>query len=67
MSNERTVKLSKRKIEIYEKNAEIVKFLRRNPVIACEQLLGIKLLDAQKWILQTSWNTKYNMWTCSRN
>lgn len=67
MNRERTVKLSKRKIEIYEKNAEIVKFLRRNPVIACEQLLGIKLLDAQKWILQTSWNTKYNMWTCSRN
>lgn len=67
MSNEHTVKLSKRKIEIYEKNAEIVKFLRRNPIIACEQLLGIKLLDAQKWILQTSWNTKYNMWTCSRN
>lgn len=67
MNRERTVKLSKRKIEIYEKNAEIVKFLRRNPVIACEQLLGIKLLDAQKWILQTSWNTKYNIWTCSRN
>ena len=67
MGSERTVKLSNRKIELYNKNAAIIKFLRRNPVIACEQLLGIKLLDAQKWILQTSWNTKYNIWTCSRN
>ena len=67
MNSERKIKLSNRKIELYEKNAEIIKFLRRNPVIACEQLLGIKLLDAQKWILQSSWNAKYNMWTCSRN
>lgn len=67
MNGERTVKLSNRKIELYQKNAEIIKYLRRNPIIACEQLLGIKLLDAQKWILQNSWNTKYNIWTCSRN
>ena len=67
MNREHNVKMSKRKRERYQKNAEIVKFLRRNPIIACEQLLGIKLLDSQKWILQESWNTKYNIWTCSRN
>src|SRR5574344_1047739 len=24
-------------------------------------------MDSQKWILQESWNGKYNIWTCSRN
>lgn len=67
MNSEQKVKLSKRKIRLYQQNAEIIKFLRRNPIIATEQLLGIKLMDSQKWILQQSWNNKYNIWTCSRN
>lgn len=67
MKRERKDKLSRRRREMYRKNAATIKFLRRNPIIACEQLLGIKLLDSQKWILQSSWNTRYNVWTCSRN
>lgn len=67
MSGEQKIKLSTRKRELYEKNAKIIKFFRRNPIIACEELLGIKLMDSQKWILQNTWNTKYNVWTCSRN
>lgn len=37
------------------------------PVIACEDLLGIKLMDAQKWILIGSWNAGNILWCCSRN
>jgi hypothetical protein len=59
--------LSLRKIDLYNRNAEIIKFWRRNPVIACEQILGIKLLDAQKYILQESWTKPYVLWCCSRN
>jgi len=59
--------LSSRKIEIYDKNAEIIQFWRRNPVIACEQILGIKLLDAQKYMLQMTWTVQYSSWMCSRN
>ena len=67
MSSEQKVRLSTRKKELYESNAETIKFLRRNPIIACEEILGIKLMDSQKWILQNSWNAEYNVWTCSRN
>lgn len=67
MKSGQKVKLSRRKTELYKKNAEIIKFLRRNPMIAADLLLGIKLMDSQKWILQESWNGKYNIWTCSRN
>ena len=59
--------LSSRKIELYNKNSEIIKFWRRNPVIACEQILGIRLMDSQKYLLQMSWNTPYVLWMCSRN
>ena len=61
------IKLSRKRKELYKKNAEIIKFLRRNPIIACEELLGIPLIDSQKWILQQSWNTPNIMWTCSRS
>lgn len=59
--------LSSRKIELYEKNAEIIQFWRRNPVIACEQILGIRLMDAQKYMLQRTWTAQYSAWLCSRN
>lgn len=36
--------LSSRKIELYNKNAEIIAYWRRNPCIAAEDLLGVKLL-----------------------
>ena len=59
--------LSTMKKEMYQNNSEIIKYYRRNPVIACEELLGIKLMDSQKYILQQSWNTPYVVWCCSRN
>lgn len=57
--------LSKRKIKLYEKNASIISYWRRNPCIAAEDLLGIKLIDAQKYILNMTWNTQYSVWACS--
>jgi hypothetical protein len=59
--------LSSRKIELYNKNAEIIAYWRRNPCIAAEDLLGVKLTDAQKYILNMTWNSQYNVWACSRN
>ena len=59
--------LSERKRRIYELDAESIAYYRRNPNIACEDLLGIKLIDAQKYILQMSWNTPHVIWCCSRN
>jgi len=59
--------LSTRKIELYKANSKTIKFLRRNPIIACEVILGIKLLDMQKYILQESWNKPMSLWACSRS
>lgn len=59
--------LSERKRKICELDAESIAFYRRNPCIACEELLGIKLIDSQKYILQASWNKPHVLWCCSRN
>lgn len=52
---------------LYELDAETLNYYRRNPIIACEDLLGIYLSDSQAWVLQSSWNTKRSIWSCSRN
>lgn len=55
------------KRRICELDAESIAYYRRNPCIACEDLLGIRLTDAQKYILQSSWNSAHCVWACSRN
>lgn len=59
--------MSERKRRICELDAESIAYYRRNPCIACEDLLGIKLIDSQKYILQASWNKSHVLWCCSRN
>ena len=59
--------MSERKRRICELDSESIAFYRRNPCIACEELLGIKLIDSQKYILQQSWNKPHVLWCCSRN
>ncbi len=50
-----------------ECDAETIAFYRRNPVIACRDLLGIQLFDAQAYMLEQSWNAQHVLWACSRN
>lgn len=59
--------MSERKRRLGELDAKMIAFYRNNPCVACEDLLGIKLLDSQKYILQSSWNAGHSVWCCSRN
>lgn len=63
----RKIILTPIKKKICELDAESIAYYRRNPCIASEDLLGIKLIDAQKWILQSTWNASHSVWCCSRN
>lgn len=65
--NRKKIIMTEIKRIICELNAESIAYYRRNPCIACKDLLGIKLIDAQKWILQSSWNASHIVWCCSRN
>lgn len=59
--------LTSARLAMYRSNAEIINFYRRNPVIACEDILGIYLSDMQKYILSNTWNASRSVWSCSRN
>lgn len=52
---------------ICELDAASIAYYRRNPCIAARDLLGIELLDSQKYILQHTWNASHAVWCCSRN
>lgn len=67
MSSKKKVIITEIKKKICELDAESIAFYRRNPCIASEDLLGIKLIDSQKWMLQQSWNASHIVWCCSRN
>ncbi len=67
MMDRNKVIITESKRKIYELNAKTIALYRRNPCIACEDLLGIRLIDAQKWMLQSSWNASHVVWCCSRN
>lgn len=67
MARKKLYVLTDIKKKICELDAESIAYYRRNPCIACEDLLGIRLFDAQKWILQSSWNAPHVLWCCSRN
>lgn len=66
-SNKRKIVMTDTKWKNLNLDAESIAFYRRNPCIAAEDLLGVKLLDSQKWILASSWVASQNCWACSRN
>lgn len=63
----KNIVLTEAKRRAYELDAASIAYYRRNPVIAAEDLLGVRLTDAQAYILQSSWNASTSVWVCSRN
>lgn len=58
--------ISQRKLEAYNKLAEIRAYYQRNPVKFMEDIIGAKLLDSQAYCVASSWNTPFVLWVCSR-
>ena len=67
MKFRKQVVMSESKRKKFTLNAKALAYYREHPCIACEELLGIKLIDAQKIILQASWNTPNCLWVCTRD
>ena len=59
--------LTTNQFETITKNIEVIRHLRANPVVACEVLLGIRLLDFQAWLLTEMWYSKDSVILMSRN
>ena len=59
--------ISSARRKVYEADAKTIAYWRRNPIIACRDLLGIELLDYQKAIIQGSWTASHVIWCCGRD
>ena len=58
--------LSQRKLEAYHTYSRIINEGRRNPIWFDEEMLGIKLIDYQKWSFMESWIRPYVLWLMCR-
>lgn len=59
--------LTIRDYETMVKYIRLIQWGRRNPVQFIELVLGIVLMDYQKWLIASSWTAEYVVWACSRN
>lgn len=59
--------LTSAKRKMYTADAATLSYWRRNPVIAAKDLLGVELLDFQKWLLQSMWIASHICLCCGRN
>jgi hypothetical protein len=59
--------LTQKKLEGYLKYNEILVWGRRNPVKFAELILGLELMDYQKYTFQESWTKQFALWLMSRN
>lgn len=59
--------LTSAQFKTYSMNSKTLQYYRANPVVACEQLLGISLLDYQAYTLQNAWNSQFSILCMSRN
>ena len=59
--------LSQRKLENYDKYCKIIQWGRGDPVAFASRIMGIELLDIQKYAIYNSWCRDFNLWLESRN
>jgi hypothetical protein len=59
--------LTQKKLEGYLKYNEILNWGRRNPVKFAELILGLELMDYQKYTFSESWTKQFVLWLMSRN
>lgn len=65
--NKSDYELSQRKIEMYEKYLRMIQWGRREPVHFMENVFGLQFTDHQRYVLLSTWNTRYSVWLMSRN
>ena len=56
-----------RKQESFERYNRLIQWGRKHPTRFIEKILGIQLLDYQRWIIMGTWTAEKAAWVCSRN
>ena len=67
MPNKKKTIMSTARRRMYEADASTIAYWRRNPCIASLDLLGVELLDYQKYQLQSMWTASHVALCCGRD
>jgi hypothetical protein len=59
--------LSQRKLETYDRYQRVINWGRQYPVEFASRIMGIELLDMQKYALYNSWTAEFILWLMCRN
>lgn len=59
--------ISQRKLEMYDKYCQVIQWGRRDPVRFAGRIMGLELLDIQKYSIYNSWTKDFVLWLESRN
>lgn len=62
-----TKELSQRKLEIYDKYSTIIQWGRKDPIAFSSRIMGVDLLDMQKYSIMNSWTRSFILWLKCRN
>lgn len=65
--NKSDYEISQRKMEMFDKYLKVIQWGRRNPVKFMEIFFGLQFTDHQRYVLLSTWNTRYAVWLMSRN
>ena len=59
--------LTQKQLQEQKEIAEFRQWILRNPVHAAEELLGISMMDYQKYVFMNTWNAQFAVWCMGRN
>lgn len=59
--------VTSRDYEGMRKYIQLIQWGRKHPVEFIEKILGVTLMDYQKWLVNESWTKEYVVWALSRN
>jgi len=59
--------VTSRDYEAMKRYIDLIQWGRKNPVQFIEHILGIQLMDYQRWLIAMTWTATDAAWACSRN
>lgn len=59
--------MTERDVDSISRYVALIQWGRANPVGFIEDVLGVPLMDYQKWLISMTWAAEYAVWVCSRN
>ena len=59
--------MTQKDIESISRYVDLINWGRRNPVQFIETVLGVPMMDYQRWLVSMTWVAEYAVWVCSRN